>query len=541
MTKFITPGRALVALLLITGVLYASTLGAPPLAWDDDSNIFANPYFKAGWWSVFWSENYFGLYVPVTSTAWHLLYDLGGGAAWPFRLVNLGLHLANIVLVYLGTRRLIGRSLGWPAVAAATVFALHPLQVGAVAWISGGRDLLATFFALLALGLYLRGPSAFGRVAATLVYVLAVLSKPSAVVLPAVVWALAARLTPNEPRRRHAPWLAGWLLVAGLIVWWTLGAQDGHLPVIAWWRRPWLMGDAYWFYLTRLVNIFGLSANYARTPATVFAWPWSLIGAGLGWITVGGLLWWRRERDLVAAWALWLLPVSGLVSFGYQETSGVADHYAYPALAFAAAALAVAWSNHSRSLGRWPVRAAAALGATALAAALVVDGRRLGTWRSNDAFFTDMARAAPAAYATALGMSSVACVDRRDYADGVRWTEVALRARPLDVRALANQAYCLLHDQKFSRVAELDFYLDRLDQETLARTEPTGYTSLLASIGSARIELGALKEGYQFLCEALRLLPTEPTHRRNLDLAAAILRRQNVTPECEADADPDDD
>src|SRR5262245_23188211 len=65
--------------------VYASLIEAPPLSWDDGLNVFENPYLVRGMWATLWTKAYFGMYVPVISTIWAGLLDLGDGAAWPFR------------------------------------------------------------------------------------------------------------------------------------------------------------------------------------------------------------------------------------------------------------------------------------------------------------------------------------------------------------------------------------------------------------------------------------------------------------------------
>ena len=522
-----TPTTIFVTLLALTGLIHASLLFAPPLAWDDDSNIFANPHFLAGRWAVFWRSDYFGLYVPLTSLVWQTLYTLGAGAAWPFRALNVGLHLTNVVLVHQLIRRgSAPRAGAWAAVIGAGLFALHPLQVATVAWISGGRDLLAACFALTATAAFF-SPARGGRLVATAAYAAAVLSKPSAVVLPAVIAALGWRRSSTPTARGRTAWLLAWSGLGAAVTLWTLRAQDAHLGRFAWWQHAWLAGDAYWFYQRHLIQIFDLAANYARTPDVVLANPATLIGAALGVILPAGLAWWSPTlRPLVAAWAWLLLPVSGVVSFGYQETSGVADHYAYLSLAVVGAGVTLA-------LSRRPSRAGFALAAAALCIGAGQSLARLGDYASNARFFDRMAKTAPASFATALGLSAVDCAERGDFAAGTRWSEAALTARPDDARALANLAYCRWHAGDVAGTAALARMLPRLDRAALARTQPTGYASFLASVGAGVIASGQSDAGYRLLCEARALFPDDPGYARGLAAAAQVLRGRGVTPTCE--------
>src|SRR5204862_5011676 len=108
-----------------------------------------------------------------------------------FHLGNLFVHAANVLFVWALLRRIVRDEAG--AFVGALVFALHPVQVESVAWVSGMKDLLFGLFSLLAIGQYLAFAQR-GRVVryvlATVAYLLALLSKPTAVMLPLLVWLL---------------------------------------------------------------------------------------------------------------------------------------------------------------------------------------------------------------------------------------------------------------------------------------------------------------------------------------------------------------
>jgi hypothetical protein len=539
MKLFQQPRWMLLLILLATTALFVVLLPAPPLTWDDDSNIFSNPYFHAGLWQTFWLEPYFGLYIPLTSTVWEILFHVGAGAAWPFRLLNLLLHLLNIALAFQLLRCLAERwrlQSPWPVILGVCAFAFHPLQVEAVAWISGGRDLLSTTFALLALWFYFRGWGWRLYALSTLFFVCAVLSKPNAVILPVVMVALELVLRPEFWRRacvRMLPWLA----LTIWPMWLTLTAQVDHMVHVDALFRPWIMLDTYGFYLRKLLWPYPLSGNYARTPEYVLARPYTLgIGLIFGLGLVLSLLWswWRDRRFLIGVtWMLLLLPVSGVVSFGYQRISNVADHYHYAPMLVVSAVLMLLL-EHMAVLRRSAGVVTGVLAVLMFAVACT----RVDVWSSDRHFFTDMQRTAPESYSTAIGLSIVACLDDQDFEAGVQWTERALLARPGDILALANQAYCFLHAKNYFRVTELEFYLNRLNLEELAALRPTAYSSLLASIGTAEIELHDYDIGYQYLCEAYRVKPSEPNHARNLQVATQILHDAGVTPQCDEGFDP---
>lgn len=531
----------LLAVLSITGLIYLGLFDAPQLTWDDDSNVFANPYFQAGMLKPLWTEAYFGLYVPVTSTVWAALYWVFQGAVWPFRVLNLVLHLCNIVFVWLILRTLSERwrVAPWAAMVGLAIFALHPMQVQAVAWISGGRDLLGAFFALAAVTVYFRWPKTAGFAAATVLFTCGLLSKPSTTVLPLLIPLLVYILDPDrliQALKRSSLWL---LLALGAIGM-TWAAQLEHLPDVPWVYRPLIMADATAFYAVKFFTPWTMAANYERTPEFIIAQPWWPMARGAAFLVVAlvGFRWAARHDRRWLLGLIWLgllLPVSGIVVFGYQKISTVADHYHYLPMAVVATLIALALSV--RPLPKTISIALVALITCALAYASFA---RAQAWKNNRAFFTDMARTAPNAYSTALGMSIVMCDELKEYAEGIQWTEVALRARPDDILALANQAFCHLHAGHYDKVIELELTLRRLDVDELARKQPTAFSSLLASIGTAMIETKDLDGGYQFLCDAYLVKPAEPNHLRNLQIATEILKSEGLDPRCNGEDEEGD-
>lgn len=533
---------ALVLVIFLALALYGSLWDAPPLTWDDDSNIFANPYFTMQhWWGV-WTEPYYGLYVPITSSVWACLYSWGAGQAWPFRALNALLHGANIVLVFTllqGLARYWRLTSPFAVILATAVFALHPVQVETVAWISGGRDLLATFFALLATGIYFARVGRVGFIAALFVFVLALLSKPSVVILPlailfAEIFVFAKLWRPTLIRL--VPWF---LLALGSVIV-TFAAQVEYFSVgVEWWQRPLLAVDTVRFYVQKMLWPSPLSGNYGRTPELVVADPGNWWKAGVFAVLSVGLFWclsrFEARVRLVGLWLILILPVSGLVSFGYQNISGVADHYNYLPMVAITILVMVGLDR----LWFWrPQPALLLLPIFLLSGWSWASWGRLAVWRSDLNFFTDMAKTAPDSYSTGLGMSVVMCADLKDFAVGVAWTDKALLAKPNDILALANRAYCLLQSGRTDEVIEMSSYLEGLDRDDLAENQPTGYSSFLGSIGSALLEVQSFEEGYQYLCEAYRVKPTEPNHAHNLEVGAQMLTRNGFTPSCSG---PDDE
>ena len=196
---------------------------------------------------------------------------------------------------------------------------------------------------------------------ATLAFLLALLSKPSAVALPLVAGVLDLFWF-GRPVRKIISALGSWLLVAVALVLVTkhLQADERLAYVPPLWARPFIAGDALAFYLYKLAVPTRLGFDYGRSPASVMASPWVYVA----WIVPCGLLalsCFSRHRR--AAWAAAgvfvapLFPTLGFIPFFYQAISTVADRYMYLPMLGVALALASWMARH----GTYPMFVACGL------------------------------------------------------------------------------------------------------------------------------------------------------------------------------------
>jgi hypothetical protein len=213
-----------------TVVVYGGVCGHEFAGWDDHMTIYHNPLLdppSAANIARTWRGPEKGLYVPVTYSYWGLLArfaqvpDVGGRDvhldARAFHAGSLVLHGAAGLLVLGILKLLTGRV--WAAMVGALVFALHPVQVETVAWASGAKDLLSGLLSLCAIYQYVMFARAGDRGARWRHYglgagalVLAMLAKPSAMVVPVIV-AVIDGMVIGRPWRKVA-WAAG--------VWWVV-------------------------------------------------------------------------------------------------------------------------------------------------------------------------------------------------------------------------------------------------------------------------------------------------------------------------------
>jgi hypothetical protein len=532
-------------------IAYARLLHAPFLAWDDDRNIVLNPLVRSGTLSAIWSAPWFGLYVPVTSTVWAFLWNFGDGNAAIFRAYNIALHVATTVLVWRLLRRAATEGyLGAPAgardhddpaparvpatVAAAigaTVFALHPLQVAAVGWVSGGRDVTAAFLSVASLHALLRGTRR-AAVGATLLFILAMLAKPSAATLPVAVLAFAAA-SGRARLRTVAPLMSGWIACAAVDAVATSAIQSNMagvvVPVI---DRPLVAADAIGFYLLKLFAPLRLAADYGRTPAAVEAHAEWLVPTLAAVAVLGVATWglWRRRHPAApwaVAWVTLLGPVLGLVTFAYQRISTVADHYAYvPMIAVAGIVATLVARTRDR-------RAVYAAWAVAVVAGTTLSATRAGVWAGDEPFFRDMVAKNSASFSGLTNLAKVAC-DAGDLVRGADLSARALAVNASNPATLSVRSDCLYRAGDLDGVAAMRARLgDPAVQFALARDDAAA-ASFVNTLAGALFQRGEMADGFAHLCQAIALRPGDAYLRENLRDVTDDFARRGIRARCGA-------
>jgi len=342
------------------------------LTWDDYQNIAANQRFNPPTLqgiAYFLTHPYLHLYIPLTYFIWGIIalistvppHDASGLRLDPslFHAVNLGFHIVSALIVFQILNRLVKRP--WAAAAGALLFAIHPIQVEPVAWITGLKDVLAGMLTLLALWRYLafaQGSQSTGdetkssvRVSvnyaiALLAFVLAMLAKPSAVAAPAMALVIDRWLVGRSWKKVIVS-LVPWVLLAIPIIFIAMKVQpvnlhdiDGNRP----WIRPLLAANAISFYLYKIALPIWLVPQYDHAAKTVIArgwlaWSWIAPVA----LAIFAIVFRKRMPWILASFLLLiagLLPVLGLLPFGFEVFSLVADRYLYVAMLGPALAIA---------------------------------------------------------------------------------------------------------------------------------------------------------------------------------------------------------
>jgi tetratricopeptide (TPR) repeat protein len=318
-------------------------------------------------------------YYPVLYSAFWAEHRLWGDSAACYHLANVLLHVAAACLLLRFLHRLAvpGALLG------AALFAVHPVCVESVAWISEQKNTLSAVFCFLAALAYLafdRGRRTRDYAGGLALFALALLSKSVAATLPAallvVFWWKRGRLSWRGDVLPLAPWLALGAAAGSMTAWMerTHVGASGAAYALGIADRVLVCGRALWFYLGKLVWPVGLSFVYPRwkidpaDPVQYLA-PAAAVAA----LTALGMIRNRSRGPLCAGllFAGTLFPALGFFNLFPFIYSFVADHFQYMAAAAALGAMAAGFSVAARRLspaGRAAGGAAAACVVAALAA-----------------------------------------------------------------------------------------------------------------------------------------------------------------------------
>ena len=413
-------------LLICVVLVLASIIAYEPVRhndfvdYDDDAYVTKNPRVNSGITleSVvfFFTNSHGGMWHPLTS--WSLMLDCQLFGLNPFwhHLTNLLFHIVNSLLLFWVLRRMTGAL--WPSALVAFAFALHPLNVESVAWVSERKNVLSGFFCLLTIAVYIRyseRPGIGRYLPVFLVYGLCILTKPVVVTLPFVLllldyWPLrrfrwgyengTEDLPQHEPAGVSCQESSAWLLVvekvplfilAAVLSVITFVAQRGVGSVIAaeHWSLNLRIANAivsYISYIGKMIYPSRLAVLYPLPDGGPPLWQTIVSLLILAVVSAGVIYTARQRRYLVVGW-LWylgtLVPVIGLVQSGAQA---MADRYFYlPGvgifimLAWGAAELSARWRFSKIEVG-------ASVGLV-LAILILCTRTQVRHWRNNFTLF----------------------------------------------------------------------------------------------------------------------------------------------------------
>ncbi|MFP6621677.1 MAG: tetratricopeptide repeat protein [Pirellulaceae bacterium] len=351
-----------IGILAVTLVAYLPATGCGYI-WDDDDYVLENRTLRsaAGLQRIWCEIGATPQYYPMVHTSYWIEYHIWGLHPTGYHLVNILLHAFNAILLWK-----ILRFLQVPgAFLAGLLFALHPVHVESVAWITERKNTLSGCFYLLSAWCYLRcmlapdGQKHVGKLYALslLLFIAALLSKSVTATLPAALlliltwkrrrfeWEDVTPLVPMLAAAIPMAMITSWVeknLVGTMYLNWDLSVVDRCL----------IAGHATWFYAGKLLLPLQLTFIYPRWVIDPGIWWQSLFPISA--LALVGLAWWQRQRlgtgPLVAIlfFGGTLVPALGFVDVYPMRFSFVADHFQYLAsigLLTLAAAAFTSWAQ----------------------------------------------------------------------------------------------------------------------------------------------------------------------------------------------------
>src|SRR5215475_340609 len=463
--------------------------------WDDDVYITNNELLTApdGLRRIWFSLDSPSQYFPLVYTTFRIEHALWGLNTSGYHWVNLLLHIANALLVWLVLARLKVPG-AWLA---AAIFALHPVQAESVAWIAERKNVLMGFFFLLTLlawiafvdGRTKRSWLFYG--VALILYLLALSAKTTACTLPAALFLILwLQRTPISWKRvfQIIPFLVLGVAMGALAIWWERyhqGTSRALFTFLSPIERVLVASRAVWFYLSKIFWPSNLTFIYPRwniSPVHVVDYIWILAGVAAG-VTIYFLRRYvGRSVEVAAAFFVaTLTPVLGFIMLFTFRYTFVADHYQY----------------------------LACIGPIALASAGII--------RLCDKFAQYRTAIVSAALLVVAGLGTLTWRQAATYADIETLWRTTLARNPECWMAHTNLGMALLQQGRLDDAI--------VHYRYALRMQPDSWDAEY-NLGTALLRRGQVDEAIQHCERAVAMRPTDPDAQ--VSLGDALLRKGRI-------------
>jgi Tfp pilus assembly protein PilF len=511
------PAVYAVLIAVVTIVVYIPAIRGG-FVFDDQKLIVENDLIKTrdGLYR-FWFTTQAADYYPLTSSLWWLQWRLWGANPVGYHVVNVLLHAVNAILVWM-----ILRGLKIPgAWLAGLVFAVHPVNVASVAWISEFKNTLSMLLFLTAIELYLAFDENqrwrfYGL--SLVAFLLALFSKTAVVMLPIVllgcVWWRRGRRGWNDVVR-SAPFFVLSLVMGLVTLWYQYNPFRGEAAVRTedFISRLAAAGWLPWFYLSKAVLPLDLCMIYPK---------WDVDGArvdswlpGIGLVSCFALFWYKRRMwgrpSLFALgyFVVMLFPVLNLLQQGPYRLTSVADrwdHWQYYSIVAPIALVVGGFASACSRMGPRG-RVAQLLASLAVVAALgAATWVRAGVFGTAERLWRDTLAKNPNSLEAHNSLGNV-LVESGRFDEAIQQFEYALRLRPNYANARNNLGVALARSGKTQEAVAL---------YELALQVAPDFAAAHNNLGEALFQLGKTQEAIVQWQEALRIDPGCTEARSNL-------------------------
>jgi protein O-mannosyl-transferase len=526
-----------IVLTILNIFIYASVRHHNFLAWDDPEYLSENPLVTAGvtWNGLQWAftTGHMGNWHPLTWLSYMLGVRLFGLAAGPQLLINLGFHVLSTLLLFGLLNEMTGAL--WRSASVAALFAVHPLHVESVAWVSERKDALSAFLGLLTLWAWLgytRRPGILRYLIPLSAFIAALMAKPMVVTLPFLMllldyWplrrlkfegsGLSGFLASLTPAIREKLPLFGVAFLAGVV---TFVAQQrgGAVAGLTKLSLGFRIENALVSYVAYIGKMFwpvNLSPLYPLHPLPVFVVAGSAILLLV--VSLAAIRWSERRPWFAVGWwwyVITLLPVIGLAQVGSQA---MADRYTY--LPLVGLFMILAWglteltAPLSHGIALVPVAAG-----TLILVCVFTARAQVEYWQDSLTLWTHAVQLDPVSDTSQRLLADALAKNRRYQESAPHYSE-ALRLNPDNAEAHTGFGYALAGEGKFADA--ISQYLESL------RLKP-GMFDAHNDLAIALASQGRLDEAIAHYREALRIRPYIADAHSNLGVA---LTRKGKTDE----------
>ncbi len=527
------PGRyrdiiACLFLAVITISVYWQVHNYDFVNYDDNIYVSDNQQVQGGltFDSITWAftTNHASNWHPLTWLSHMLDYQLYGLNPGGHHITSLLFHIANSLLLFIVFRKMTGHF--WQSAFLASLFALHPLHVESVAWISERKDVLSAFFWMLTMWSYTRyvqHPGIYKYLLTLLFFSLGLMSKPMLVTLPFVLLLLdyyplcrlnkqtcgsksLKRTTFYHLILEKLPFFA-LVIASGIITFYaqTHGGAVQSLDIISIQPRIANALVAYVSYLLKMLYPSNLAVLYPHPGS--YPW-WQIAGAFalLLFISFSAIRVMKQSPYFFVGWFWYsgtLVPVIGLVQVGVQS---MADRYTYIPLigifmiiSWGTPELVKRWHHLKRFLS--PVAIAILLFIT------VVTFKQAGYWKNSITLFEQTIKATSDNYRAHNSLADALHKQGR-IDEAIMHYEEVLRIRPDYPDAHYNLGIFL---KQRGRIDEAIMHYERV-----LRIKPDYSAEAHYNLGNALRERGCMDEAIMHYKEALRIKPDHMSANKNL-------------------------
>ena len=536
-------GLGAFVVLLLTFVIYLPALRGEFL-WDDDILIYGNELIhKSDGLKSIWFSTQPHDYFPLTLTTFWFEWRMWQMETFGYHALNILLHGIGAVLLWRVLRRI---NLSGAFVAAA-LFAVHPVCVASVAWISERKNTLSLVFFLASIYWYLRAeekavaekPAADNSATETpsapppsttrfyvfsvVLFLCGLLSKTSVVVLPPILlglaWARRGTVTRQDIIRTVPFFILSFAF--GLVTIWfqtnkAIAAESD--PVLV---RLLGGGWAIWFYLLKAFAPTKLSMVYPRwsiDPHSALAWiGWPLWLALLGVTYKLRHVWARPVFWMLAYFTVTLLPVLGFFDMAYFAYSRVADHFAYLSLIGVVVLAAALFAGKNNKAARPAANSAfVPLSTAAIAACAFFSWNQSQIFTMPERLWSDTLKKNPKAWVAHSNLGK-AMADAEHPDQAIDLFKNALNLNPNYAEAWNNLG------SAYSDVKRFDDAIDCFKKALAIRPN---YETAEDNWGLALVRKGEMREAVAHFETALKYLPDFPQAHYNL--GTALMQQQKL-------------